>query len=64
MFQLQFEESWQFDDLNFNNMAHSLRESEKGLSDMKMFAAIYDGQWRTEMRTPLATMNGLLDGEI
>lgn len=54
----------EFDDLikDFNNMAHSLRESEKEVERQENVRRQFMMDVAHEMRTPLTTMNGLLDG--
>lgn len=54
----------EFDDLikDFNNMAHSLRESEREVERQENVRRQFMMDVAHEMRTPLTTMNGLLDG--
>ena len=54
----------EFDDLikDFNNMAHSLRESEREIERQENVRRQFMMDVAHEMRTPLTTMNGLLDG--
>lgn len=54
----------EFDDLmkDFNNMARSLRESEKEVERQENVRRQFMMDVAHEMRTPLTTMNGLLDG--
>ena len=54
----------EFDDLmkDFNNMAYSLRESEKEVERQENVRRQFMMDVAHEMRTPLTTMNGLLDG--
>jgi len=54
----------EFDDLikDFNNMAHSLRESEREVERQENVRRQFMMDLVHEMRTPLTTMNGLLDG--
>ena len=54
----------EFDDLikDFNNMAHSLRESEREVERQEKVRRQFMMDVAHEMRTPLTTMNGLLDG--
>ena len=54
----------EFDDLikDFNNMAHSLRESEREVERQENVRRQCMMDVAHEMRTPLTTMNGLLDG--
>lgn len=62
--QLPVESRDEFDDLmkDFNNMAHSLRESEKEVERQENVRRQFMMDVAHEMRTPLTTMNGLLDG--
>ena len=54
----------EFEDLikDFNNMAHSLRESEREVERQENVRRQFMMDVAHEMRTPLTTMNGLLDG--
>lgn len=54
----------EFDDLikDFNNMAHSLRESEREVERQENVRRQFMMDVAHEMRTPLTTMNGLLEG--
>ena len=47
---------------DFNNMAHSLRESEREVERQENVRRQFMMDVAHEMRTPLTTMNGLLDG--
>ena len=62
--QLPVESRDEFDDLmkDFNNMAHSLRESEREVERQENVRRQFMMDVAHEMRTPLTTMNGLLDG--
>lgn len=62
--QLPVESRDEFDDLikDFNNMAYSLRESEKEVERQENVRRQFMMDVAHEMRTPLTTMNGLLDG--
>ena len=62
--QLPVESRDEFDDLmkDFNNMARSLRESEKEVERQENVRRQFMMDVAHEMRTPLTTMNGLLDG--
>lgn len=54
----------EFDELieDFNNMAHSLRQSEREVERQENVRRQFMMDVAHEMRTPLTTMNGLLDG--
>ena len=62
--QLPVESRDEFDDLmkDFNSMAHSLRESEREVERQENVRRQFMMDVAHEMRTPLTTMNGLLDG--
>ena len=62
--QLKVDSQDEFDELmlDFNNMARSLREMEKEVERQENVRRQFMMDVAHEMRTPLTTMNGLLDG--
>ena len=62
--QLKVDSQDEFDELmlDFNSMARSLREMEKEVERQENVRRQFMMDVAHEMRTPLTTMNGLLDG--